>query len=153
MMNGYPGGYGQPQMGFAPPGYGGYNAQPVLQPHFAAPPPQMVPPMQMQGPADYGYNPVPPMQGLDQPPPVIAYDPNEFRNFYRFGLQQLSFNNKHVINDLTTLAKELQARMSVVVSKEIELHIKHVSCVPFARCPGCRRARGRRSATMRWRSA
>lgn len=113
-----------------------------MHPGFGAPAPQMAPQVAMPGPVDYSYNPVPPMQGLDQPPPVIAFDPNEFRNFYRFGLQQLHFNNKLVINDLTTLAKEFQHRMSVVVSKEIELHIKNVSPVSHTsvllsewRCP------------------
>ncbi|CAH7681061.1 hypothetical protein PPACK8108_LOCUS13606 [Phakopsora pachyrhizi] len=64
------------------------------------------------------------MQGLPAPPPSIAYDVNEFRRFFQFGLSQLKYNNKYIINDLTTLASVYHHRMSTHIAKDIEIHIR-----------------------------
>ncbi|PLW54446.1 hypothetical protein PCANC_04749 [Puccinia coronata f. sp. avenae] len=65
------------------------------------------------------------MQGLPAPPPSIAYDVNEFRRFFKFGLDQLHSNNKYIINDLTTLASVYHHRMSTYIVKDIEQHIRN----------------------------
>lgn len=65
------------------------------------------------------------MQGLPAPPPSIAYDVNEFRKFFKFGLDQLKYNNKYIINDLTTLASVYHHRMSTYIVKDIEQHIRN----------------------------
>lgn len=67
------------------------------------------------------------MQGLPAPPPSIGYDVNEFRRFFKFGLDQLQNNNKYIINDLTTLASIYHHRMSTYIVKDIEQHIRNVS--------------------------
>ncbi|KAI7958163.1 hypothetical protein MJO29_006380 [Puccinia striiformis f. sp. tritici] len=68
----------------------------------------------------------PTMQGLPTPPPSIAYDVNEFRRFFTFGLSQLKHNNKFIINDLTTLASVYHHRMSSCIVKAIEQFILEV---------------------------
>ncbi|KAH9458685.1 hypothetical protein Pst134EB_010983 [Puccinia striiformis f. sp. tritici] len=65
------------------------------------------------------------MQGLPAPPPSIGYDVNEFRRFFKFGLDQLQYNNKYIINDLTTLASVHHHRMSTYIVKDIEQHIRN----------------------------
>lgn len=65
------------------------------------------------------------MQGLPAPPPSIGYDVNEFRRFFKFGLDQLQNNNKYIINDLTTLASIYHHRMSTYIVKDIEQHIRN----------------------------
>ncbi|KAA1073069.1 hypothetical protein PGT21_035325 [Puccinia graminis f. sp. tritici] len=65
------------------------------------------------------------MQGLPAPPPSIGYDVNEFRRFFKFGLDQLQYNNKYIINDLTTLASVYHHRMSTYIVKDIEQHIRN----------------------------
>jgi len=65
------------------------------------------------------------MQGLPAPPPSIGYDVNEFRRFFKFGLDQLQHNNKYIINDLTTLASVYHHRMSTYIVKDIEQHIRN----------------------------
>lgn len=115
MMNGF-GGYHHgvvpPQLGHRYP----IRGQQVVYAH---------PTMPVAGPSYTST--IPPMQGLPQPPPVVAYDVNEFRNFFRFGLNQLHANSKYIINDLTTLAGTFQHRMATVVSKELEQFLRIVS--------------------------
>jgi len=69
------------------------------------------------------------MQGLPAPPPSIGYDVNEFRRFFKFGLDQLQHNNKYIINDLTTLASVYHHRMSTYIVKDIEQHIRNVDWI------------------------
>ncbi|KAI9605172.1 hypothetical protein H4Q26_003147 [Puccinia striiformis f. sp. tritici PST-130] len=78
----------------------------------------------------------PTMQGLPTPPPSIAYDVNEFRRFFTFGLSQLKHNNKFIINDLTTLASVYHHRMSSCIVKAIEQFILESISAPFSRVVG-----------------
>ncbi|OAV91650.1 hypothetical protein PTTG_06502, partial [Puccinia triticina 1-1 BBBD Race 1] len=95
---------------------------PLYTPDEATP----VPTVQVPNERSTANVPRPPtMQGLPAPPPSIGYDVNEFRRFFKFGLDQLQNNNKYIINDLTTLASVYHHRMSTYIVKDIEQHIRN----------------------------
>lgn len=103
-------GYGPMSGGMPPSSSGtGYYGQPVAMPQ--APPPRMpsAPPQQ----------PTPQSSNMN--------DPNIFRNYFRSGLQALTYNSRQIIQDLTLLANDFALRMSSIVGEEIDGHIRTVS--------------------------
>ena len=92
---------------------GGNAAQPL--PSFGVPAGY-----QQQG----GYLPPPP--GPPQQPYNLGIDPNVFRGYYLYELQQLTFNSKPIINGLTVLAQEHSHRMGPIVAQCLDEHIRQV---------------------------
>ncbi|CAD6578307.1 MAG: Arginase, catabolizes arginine to ornithine and urea [Cyphobasidiales sp. Tagirdzhanova-0007] len=90
---------------------GGNAAQPL--PSFGVPAGY-----QQQG----GYLPPPP--GPPQQPYNLGIDPNVFRGYYLYELQQLTFNSKPIINGLTVLAQEHSHRMGPIVAQCLDEHIR-----------------------------
>lgn len=61
-----------------------------------------------------------------QPSHASLYDPNAFRQFYTAQLTALTFNSRHIIQNLSMIAQEY-VRMSDIVVQCIETHIRRVS--------------------------
>jgi pre-mRNA cleavage complex 2 protein Pcf11 len=61
-----------------------------------------------------------------QPSHTSLYDPNAFRQFYMAQLTALTFNSRHIIQNLSMIAQEY-VRMSDIVVQCIEMHIRRVS--------------------------
>lgn len=57
----------------------------------------------------------------------ISVDPNAFRRYYNHHLQQLGFNSKPIITNLTMIASQHLGRMSSIVAQCLEDHLRTVS--------------------------
>lgn len=84
----------------------------------------------------YAAPPAYPQQNARLPQPSTSTadlnDPNVFRNYFRSGLRELTFNSRAIIEKLTALADQFSLRMATIVSDEIHTHLRTVSSF-FAR--------------------
>jgi hypothetical protein len=145
-MDPYPGFYSQAApLPAAPAGgnvaYGGFNAS-----YSQPPPPPLAQSYGYSQPSAYRQPPPPPPQW---PPPDIGHDQNAFRSvpflvsidvirslysdtrnrqFFRSELQNLTFNSKPIITNLTLLANDHSIRMAHVVVQTLEEHLRNVGC-------------------------
>jgi len=81
-----------------------------------------------------GYIQPSPSYQYPQPSHASLHDPNGFRQFYTAQLTALTFNSRHIIQNLSMIAQE-STRMSDIVVQCVESHIRRVSLLVLSRHP------------------